>query len=135
MLGVYEHDRDGYHFPSRWQVINNSCMPHFRSSVEFVYVKQGELKESLNGVSSVGLYLRDSGQLIEAVGLTGNKKRDNPLFFFCLIHNCSHQVEETLLKCEVFSDLPTYQKACKIERKQGLILKNRSKQPSNRVSC
>jgi AraC-like DNA-binding protein len=53
MLGVYEHERDGYHFPSCWRVINNSCMPHFHSSVEFVYVTKGELKVSLNGVSSV----------------------------------------------------------------------------------
>ena len=53
MLGVYEHERDGYQFPSCWRVINNSCMPHFHSSVEFVYVTQGELKISLNGISSV----------------------------------------------------------------------------------
>ena len=53
ILGVYEHERDGYQYPSCWRVINNSCMPHFHSSVEFVYVTQGELRASLNGVSSV----------------------------------------------------------------------------------
>ena len=53
LLGVYEHERDGYQYPSCWRVINNSCMPHFHSSVEFVYVTQGELRASLNGVSSV----------------------------------------------------------------------------------
>ncbi len=53
MLGVYEHERDGYQYPSCWRAINNSCMPHFHSSVEFVYVTQGELRVSLNGVSSV----------------------------------------------------------------------------------
>ncbi len=53
MLGVYEHERDGYQFPSCWRVLNNTCMPHFHSSVEFVYLTQGELKVSLNGVSSL----------------------------------------------------------------------------------
>lgn len=53
MLGVYEHERDGYQFPTCWRVINNYCMPHFHSSIELVFVTQGELKVSLNGVAGL----------------------------------------------------------------------------------
>ena len=52
MLGVYEHERDSYKFPSCWHVVNDVCLPHFHSSIEFVYVTDGELKVTLNGVSS-----------------------------------------------------------------------------------
>jgi hypothetical protein len=52
MLGVYEHERDSYKFPSCWHVVNDVCLPHFHSSIEFVYVTGGELKVTLNGVSS-----------------------------------------------------------------------------------
>lgn len=53
VLGVYEHERDGYKFPSCWHVTNDACLPHFHSSIEFVYVTEGELKVTLNGVSSL----------------------------------------------------------------------------------
>lgn len=52
MLGVYEHERDSYKFPSCWHVVNDVCLPHFHSSIEFVYVTDGELKVTLNGVPS-----------------------------------------------------------------------------------
>lgn len=52
VLGFYEHERDGYKFPSCWYVTNDACLPHFHSSIEFVYVTDGELKVTLNGVSS-----------------------------------------------------------------------------------
>ncbi len=51
MQGIYEHGRDNYKYPSCWRVINNVCPPHFHSSIEFVYVMDGELKATLNGVS------------------------------------------------------------------------------------
>lgn len=53
MLGIYERERDNYKFPSCWHVTDDACLPHFHSSIEFVYVTEGELKVTLNGVSSL----------------------------------------------------------------------------------
>ncbi|HBI71877.1 MAG TPA: hypothetical protein DDY59_01645 [Lachnospiraceae bacterium] len=50
MLGTYERGRDTYIIPACWNVTNDSCLPHFHSSLEFVYVTNGELKATLNGV-------------------------------------------------------------------------------------
>jgi AraC-like DNA-binding protein len=60
MLGVYEHERDSDKIPSCWHIVNDVCPPHFHSSIEFVYVTDGELKVTLNGVSS---FLR-KGQIL-----------------------------------------------------------------------
>ncbi len=49
MESFYEHTRDCDKYPACWQAINDRCMPHFHSSMEFVYVTDGQLKASLNG--------------------------------------------------------------------------------------
>lgn len=49
MEGLYEHMRDGDKLPACFRVQNNCCLPHFHSSMEFVYVIDGELNASLNG--------------------------------------------------------------------------------------
>jgi AraC-like DNA-binding protein len=51
MQGIYEHERDNYKSPSCWSVTNDVCLPHFHSSIELVYVTEGELKATLNGAS------------------------------------------------------------------------------------
>ena len=41
MEGYYEHNRDTETFPSCWVSENNTCLPHFHSSVEITYVLGG----------------------------------------------------------------------------------------------
>lgn len=50
MQGIYEHERDSDKLPSCWRVSNDVCLSHFHSSIEFVYVIEGELKVTLNGI-------------------------------------------------------------------------------------
>lgn len=57
MYGFYEHARDNYKYPSCWSVKNNSCLPHFHSSIELVYLVDGEQKSNIN--SGVYTVLKD----------------------------------------------------------------------------
>lgn len=45
----YEYARDNFNQVVCWKVDNNHCLPHFHSSVEIIYVTDGELKITLNG--------------------------------------------------------------------------------------
>ncbi len=49
MEGYYEHSRDIEIYPSCWYSIDNACFPHFHSSMEIVYVLEGEIEYTLNG--------------------------------------------------------------------------------------
>ena len=49
MEGYYEHERDAETFPSCWMSENNTCLPHFHSSVEITYVLEGTIDFILNG--------------------------------------------------------------------------------------
>lgn len=60
MESLYEHSRDSDKYPVCWRTLNDRCMPHFHSSMEFVYVTDGELKASLNGKS----YTVKKGQIL-----------------------------------------------------------------------
>lgn len=51
MQGIYEHVRDNDKYPACWRTENDCCMPHFHSSIEVVYVIEGELKAVLGGKS------------------------------------------------------------------------------------
>lgn len=51
MQGTYEHGRDSLKYPSCWRAANNTCAPHFHSSIEIVYVTDGEMNATLNGKS------------------------------------------------------------------------------------
>lgn len=60
MKSLYEHTRDSDRNPTCWRSTNDRCMPHFHSSMEFVYVMSGELKAFLNGKP----YTVKSGQIL-----------------------------------------------------------------------
>lgn len=45
----YEYSRDANILPCCWKTTNDHCLPHFHSSIEIVYVSQGELTATLNG--------------------------------------------------------------------------------------
>lgn len=45
----YEYSRDNYNQIACWKAENNNCLPHFHSSIEMLYVTDGELKITLNG--------------------------------------------------------------------------------------
>ncbi len=47
--GTYEYTRDSDRLPVCWDYPNNRCLPHFHSSLEFIYVRGGEMKATLNG--------------------------------------------------------------------------------------
>ena len=47
--GTYEYARDSDRLPLCWDFPNNTCLPHFHSNLEFIYVRSGELKATLNG--------------------------------------------------------------------------------------
>jgi len=47
--GTYEYTRDSDRFPICWEFPGNTCLPHFHSNLEFIYVRSGELKATLNG--------------------------------------------------------------------------------------
>lgn len=47
--GMYQFCNDNGRFPSCWESRNIGCMPHFHSSVEFVYVTEGEVGAMFNG--------------------------------------------------------------------------------------
>lgn len=49
MQGIYELYRDNIQYPSCWFSNDNSCLPHFHSSIEIVYVTDGEFQATLNG--------------------------------------------------------------------------------------
>ena len=49
MLVPYEYRRDNYRHPSWWRSKDDTCLPHFHSSVELLYVYKGELNACLNG--------------------------------------------------------------------------------------
>ncbi len=53
MDGYYENLRDSLKYPSCWKTTNDACFAHFHSSIEIVYVTEGELEFTLNGHSSV----------------------------------------------------------------------------------
>lgn len=60
MESLYEHTRDSDKYPACWKTTNDHCMPHFHSSMEFVYVINGELQAFLNGKP----YTVTSGQIL-----------------------------------------------------------------------
>ena len=45
----YEYSRDNYKYPTWWTSENDQCLPHFHSSLELVYVYEGEMQAVLNG--------------------------------------------------------------------------------------
>lgn len=45
----YEYMRDSKQVFNCWEVVNNKFWPHFHSSLELIYVTDGELKVTLNG--------------------------------------------------------------------------------------
>ena len=47
--GTYEYSRDSDRLPICWDFPDNTCLPHFHSNLEFVYVRSGEVKATLNG--------------------------------------------------------------------------------------
>jgi AraC-like DNA-binding protein len=49
MEGTYELERDSIHHPSCWLSPNNSCMSHFHSSIEIVYVTHGKFSACVGG--------------------------------------------------------------------------------------
>lgn len=56
----YESKRDGMLSASCFEGRNNGCLPHFHSSIELVYVEEGELTAILDGQS----YLVPAGHLL-----------------------------------------------------------------------
>lgn len=58
--GSYEYGRDNVKSPSCWMSPNNSCLPHFHSSLEFVYVKNGQISAILDShyfIASAGDFI------------------------------------------------------------------------------
>lgn len=51
MQGTYELSRDNIRHPSCWYSLDNTCPPHFHSSLEIVYVLDGSFRATLNGQS------------------------------------------------------------------------------------
>lgn len=49
MQGTYELSRDNIRHPSCWYSLDNTCPPHFHSSIEIVYVLDGSFRATLNG--------------------------------------------------------------------------------------
>jgi len=47
--GTYEYTRDSDRLPVCWDYPNNHCLPHFHSNLEIIYVRDGEMKATLNG--------------------------------------------------------------------------------------
>ena len=45
----YEYMRDSKQAFNCWEAVNNKFWPHFHSSIELIYVTEGELKVTLNG--------------------------------------------------------------------------------------
>lgn len=48
-MAMYEIYRDHLKYPSFWQNDNITCVLHFHSSIEFVYVVEGSMKAFING--------------------------------------------------------------------------------------
>lgn len=59
-LRLYERDRDGMLDAMAWQQEDNQVIPHFHSPVEVIYVEDGELLVTQNGVQSRA----EKGQII-----------------------------------------------------------------------
>ena len=59
---IYEHWRDGMQSAHCWRGKNNQCMAHFHSSIELLYVEEGEITANLDGQS----YQIKKGQLLLA---------------------------------------------------------------------
>lgn len=53
MDGYYEHIRDSKKYPCCWNSIDNTCLAHFHSSIEIVYVTEGEVEYTFNGQSGM----------------------------------------------------------------------------------
>ena len=66
MEGYYEHNRDTETFPSCWVSENNTCLPHFHSSVEITYVLGGTIDFILNGRGGTAC----AGQVVVAPSYT-----------------------------------------------------------------
>lgn len=49
MQGIYELNRDNDKYPSCWFASDNTCSPHFHSSIEIAYVTDGAFKATVNG--------------------------------------------------------------------------------------
>lgn len=58
----YEHRRDGMQSAHCWRGDNNHCMAHFHSSIELLYVEDGEITANLDGQS----YQVKKGELLLA---------------------------------------------------------------------
>ena len=48
---IYELQRDSYRHPTYWRSVNNTCAPHFHSSLELSYVRSGEMDALIDGNS------------------------------------------------------------------------------------
>lgn len=67
MQGYYENHRDGMAHAHAWYTRDDHCSPHFHNSVELVYVLDGALRATLNGVAhtvSAGTVLISSSYTI-----------------------------------------------------------------------
>lgn len=51
---IYELQRDSYRYPTYWRSPNNTCIPHFHSSLEVCYILSGTLEALIDGQSVVG---------------------------------------------------------------------------------
>lgn len=49
MKEFYEIHRDDFQYPSFWQDINITCVPHIHGSLELLYVSQGSVKAVVDG--------------------------------------------------------------------------------------
>lgn len=49
MQGIYEYTRDNCRVPACWKTENDECSPHFHSSIEVLYVIEGQIRAALNG--------------------------------------------------------------------------------------
>ena len=67
---LYESKRDGMLSASCFEGRNNGCLPHFHSSIELVYVEEGELTAILDGQSHLVPAGHEPQVPAQEVGLT-----------------------------------------------------------------
>lgn len=63
----YEYIRDNKQGFNCWEAVNNKFLPHFHSSIELIYVTEGELKVTLNG--QVFSVLKDQVLIIPSLNI------------------------------------------------------------------
>lgn len=97
----YEYMRDSLQTFNCWEAVNNKFWPHFHSSIELIYVTEGELKITLN--SQLYYLNKDHIFIVPSYGIHSYDTEDFSKAYIAIIPLDSIPTYKTLLSRKTFA--------------------------------